>query len=81
MSLQRSLGRRIWKRLRDLGLGLGLERERCQGEATAQRGLVSKKEGRERERERGLVLVKWLSGQRHFLTRLTTWILSLGSSW
>lgn len=49
MSLQRSLGRRIWKRLRDLGLGL--ERERYQGEATVQRGLVSQKEGRERERE------------------------------
>lgn len=49
MSLQRSLGRRIWKRLRDLGLGL--EGERCQGEATAQRGLVSQKEGRERESE------------------------------
>lgn len=48
MSLQRSLGRRIGERLRDLGLGL--EGERCQGEATAQRGLVSQKEGSERVR-------------------------------
>lgn len=48
MSRQWSLGRRIGERLRDLGLGL--EGERCQGGATAQRGLVSQKEGRERAR-------------------------------
>lgn len=50
MSRQRSLGRRIGERLRDLGLGL--EGERCQGEAIAQRGLVSQNEGSERARSR-----------------------------
>lgn len=53
------LGRRIWKGLRDLGLGL--EAERCQGEATAQKG-SGQPEREGSEKERGLGLVRWPSG-------------------